>query len=290
MEPEERVIRVTSDEALADEWQLALLAEEIPHRVELVDDQWAVIVHERDASWAMEELDELSDERRTRAAERAAPPPPEPPSLLGALAAGLLVVFHAWAAVHPGRLLDAGASDAARVLHGEPWRAVTALTLHADWVHVGGNAVAVLILFTALGRLVGSGVGAWLVLLGGALGNLANAALHAGAGHSSIGASTATFAAIGTLAALQLRRRRAGGARRMRALLPVAAALGLFAMLGTGGRETDVLAHLFGLGAGLAVGLVAALALRRRVTGLAQPALALSALAAVAGCWLLALR
>ena len=35
-----------------------------------------------------------------------------------------------------------GAADAERILHGELWRTVTALTLHADVAHVLSNAVA----------------------------------------------------------------------------------------------------------------------------------------------------
>jgi rhomboid protease GluP len=290
MEPDEHVIRLTSDEAQADDWHLALLSDELPHRLEEVDGQWALIVLERDRAWATEMLDDYDAERRERAEAPPAPAAPDAPSRLGIASALLLLGFHFFVVgVGAARWLAAGESDAALVLHGQPWRAVTALTLHADWVHVGGNAVVAAILFTALGRWVGSGVGAWLVLLAGAAGNFANAALHGG-GHSSIGASTATFAAVGLLAALQLRRRRAAGARRMRAFIPIAGALGLVAMLGTGGPNTDVLAHVFGLACGLAVGAVAAVAIRRRLGAVVQALLSASALGAIVACWLLALR
>jgi membrane associated rhomboid family serine protease len=80
-----------------------------------------------------------------------------------------------------------------RVMAGEWWRAVTALTLHADAPHVGGNAVAIGVLMTAVCWHLGPGLGAWLLLLAGAAGNLLTAAVHGG-GHSSVGASTAVFA------------------------------------------------------------------------------------------------
>ena len=45
-------------------------------------------------------------------------------------------------------------------MHGAWWRAVTALTLHADVWHVVGNAVASLVFVSAIGRWLGSGLGA----------------------------------------------------------------------------------------------------------------------------------
>jgi membrane associated rhomboid family serine protease len=299
MEPAgERVIRVTSDEAEADEWDLALHAEEVPHRLEATGDAtgdvWTLVVPDGEAAYATELLDDYDAERRERAAgeQAAPPPPPDGASALGVVTALGLIAFHAALAVAGeaarARWLAAGTADAALVLHGEPWRAVTALTLHADYMHVAGNAIAALILFTALGRQLGSGVAAWLVLVAGAAGNFLNALVH-GAHHLSLGASTATFAAVGLLAALQIHRRKRSGARRVRAWVPVAGGLGLFAMLGTGGPSTDVLAHLLGLAAGLAIGVVAALPLRRRPGPALQLPLAAAAGAAVAGCWALAL-
>src|SRR5207253_8132371 len=87
-----------------------------------------------------------------------------------------------------------GAADAARVLHGEPWRAVTALTLHADAAHLLGNVVSCAVFVTALARLVGVGVAGFAVLVAGTIGNLLAAALRR-AGHTSVGASTAIFGA-----------------------------------------------------------------------------------------------
>lgn len=69
--------------------------------------------------------------------------------------------------------------------------------------------------------------------------------------HSSIGASTAVFAAVGLLATLNMLHFRQSLWRRWP--LPVAAALGLLALLGTGGENTDVGAHLFGFAAGTVI-------------------------------------
>lgn len=292
MEPApERIIRITSEEGEADEWHLALLADEIPHRLDATTAGWALVVRDGDAAWAMEMLDDYDSERKERAAAVLAPPLPDAPSWLGAVAALLLFSFHLTLVSHglAPAWLAAGAASSERILHGEPFRALTALTLHADYVHVLGNAVAAVILFTALGRWIGSGVAAFLVLVGGTLGNLANALLH-GTAHTSIGASTATFAAVGLLAGFQLLRRRRLGDRRMRALIPLGGALALFAMMGTGGPNTDVLAHLCGLGAGLLLGVPAAMVVRARPPATVQIPLGIATLAAIAGAWALALR
>ena len=63
---------------------------------------------------------------------------------------------------------------------------VTALTLHADLAHVLANALACVLLVTAVGRSLGAGVGLWLMLLAGAGGNALTALAH-GAHHISGG-------------------------------------------------------------------------------------------------------
>ena len=69
---------------------------------------------------------------------------------------------------------------------------------------------------------------------------------------------------------------------------PVAAGLGILAMLGTGGARVDLWAHLLGFACGAAIGLVYT-AVPRPVPGpAAQRQLMALALAIVAGCWVLA--
>ena len=75
--------------------------------------------------------------------------------------------------------------------------------------------------------------------------------------------------------------------QRRRAWLPIGAGLGLFAMLGVG-EHSDVLAHLFGLGAGCLLGIASGLTIPRRAGPVGQVALALATLAALGGCWWLA--
>jgi|SRR5579871_1452417 len=280
------VVRITDDERLADEWALVLSAAAIENELARPDDSeraFRLLVDGDRAEAAARALDEYDAER---AAEAAEPVEPEHRRTLAGYAAALGILAFFWITLHRASWYDAGEAVSSLMRH-EPWRAVTALTLHADWMHALGNAVAGAIFFTALFRWVGPGTGAWLTLASGALGNWATAAAH-GPGHFSLGASTATFGALGALAGLRLVRRRIGPLGRRRALVAVAAAMGLFGMLGVG-PNADVFAHLFGLAAGIALGAATGLFVKHRWRAIVQwPSLAL-AVFAIAGCWRLAL-
>lgn len=178
-----------------------------------------------------------------------------------------------------------------RILHDQPWRAITALTLHADAVHIAGNALSGSIFLSAVNRRLGNGRGTLAVLVAGALGNIANAAHYYPQIHRSIGASTAVFAAVGVLVATQLavNHRRQGASRTwLERLGPPAAGLVLLGMLGAS-PESDLTAHLFGFLAGLVIGVpVAFLSKEGRSTLAVQLASGLAVIALVGGSWALA--
>jgi len=176
-----------------------------------------------------------------------------------------------------------GSADATRMMAGEWWRAVTALTLHADAPHLLGNALASALLVTAVCQQLGPGVGLWLLLLAGAGGNALTATVH-GPGHVSVGASTAIFGAVGILAGLRIVTPGRVGSTPRKWWIVAAAALALLALLGTG-PTSDLLAHLFGLLVGGALGLVAAFTIRGLPTAPVQWLLVVAAGAAVAGAW-----
>lgn len=150
-------------------------------------------------------------------------------------------------------LNEVGAADAAKILGGEWWRLVTALTLHADLTHLLGNLTIGGVFIILLCRELGSGL-TWSLLLGtGVLGNLLNAWLQSPL-HRSVGASTAVFGAVGLMAAISAVRYRHHLRRPW--FIPVAAGLALLAILGTEGKHTDLGAHLFGFGSGTLLGLL----------------------------------
>lgn len=138
----------------------------------------------------------------------------------------------------------AGRTNAGRIQHGEWWRTVTALTLHADWAHLIGNLLVGGVVGWLASRALGSGRAWLLILLAGAAGNLLNALVRSPE-HTSVGASTAVFAGIGLLAARTWRSRR-WTTNKMQRWAPLIGGVLLLSLLGTGGGRTDVPAHLFG--------------------------------------------
>ena len=145
-----------------------------------------------------------------------------------------------------------GALDSTAVIgHGEWWRLLTALTLHADLAHLAGNCLIGGLVIHLLGRTIGFGQCWLLLVLTGALANLANICMRQQP-HLAVGFSTSVFAAIGVLTGLRLARSPSRSIKEL--LLPLGAGAGLLAFLGSEGVRTDLGAHLFGFACGLACG------------------------------------
>jgi membrane associated rhomboid family serine protease len=287
---DDQVVRATTSPTLAGDWSLVLAAAGINHRVAEGGGVFALIVSGADAAAATDALAAYDAE----SVPKVVPPAPDVgPSVLGVLTgAALLAMFAVTGpgdAPHPTAWFAAGAADAAKILHGQWWRVITALTLHADVMHVVGNVIATLIFVSAVGRWLGAGLGALLIVASAALANGLTALWHRHEAFVSMGASTATFAAIGVVAGLQLYRRWRYDERRRYFWLPLGAGLALFAMLGTS-QNADFGAHLFGLLMGTLAGTIAA-ATRVRAPGrLGQTLLSMLVSAVLIGGWMLAFR
>jgi membrane associated rhomboid family serine protease len=279
---------ITSNRRQADEWALVLVSEGVPVAVQRESDGYSLRVRDSDALRAMSILD-------LYALENLPPPavevePHHPGAVNAALAAmGTLLIFFMVTGARDDsvRWFDRGSADAAQILSGELWRTITALTLHADLGHVLGNVVAGTLFVTPLGRSLGPGLAILLVLVAGAGGNFVNAILH-GTAHSSVGASTSVFGAVGLLGGRGVVRRGRTGARGHRRWAPFAGGLALLAMLGTGPRA-DLGGHLFGLLVGVGLGILVALAIRRPPSTAMQWLLGATAVLAVLYSWGLAL-
>ena len=241
------LLRLSSDFRLAMDLSLVLEQAGIAHELRRVDDaHWALQIDHQDAARA---------EAAIAAFERENPPEVRRPEVMhpvtGVVASGvtfavaLVAMYLRTGPESAGSPWFArGSADAAAILRGEYWRAVTALTLHADAAHVAGNAVLGGLLLALLARSVGPGMASALMLLSGAAGTLAAAALTR---HDfvSIGASTAVFGALGVLAALPRHSRRVW--------MPVVGGLALLAFLGTS-KRADVAGHLCGFVSGVLAG------------------------------------
>ncbi len=276
--------------AEAEAWSLVLAAEGIAHGMLASEGRYFVEVDAGDAERARTLIARWASEN-----EPLPEPPPEPYADLrtnagiwiGLALIGFFLVTGEWSDGDP--YFRRGSADARRIVTGlELWRIVTALTLHSDPAHVLGNAFSCAVFGTLLLRRYGVGVGAWLLLGSGALGNLLTALWH-GSQHRSVGASTALFGAIGALAATELVRRHRHRRGWQKAWLPIASGVALLAMLGTG-RGSDFTAHAMGLAAGFALGLAAARRIATPPSPSAQSALALATLVAIAAAWAVALE
>lgn len=242
-------------------WALVLESRYLPYRIEYGVKGWSLLVPARCLDVSTYEVRLFEEENR----DWPPHPPPTIPLAENTLATLsvliLLATFHNLTQLDsslPGHFpldwIALGNAHAERILEGQWWRLITALTLHADVLHLFSNLVLGGFFIVCLCREFGSGL-AWSLLLGaGILGNLANAFMQL-PDHRSVGASTLVFGAVGILGALTLVRYR--GQLQRRWPLPVAAALALLALLGTEGKQTDLGAHMFGFIFGIILGLSA---------------------------------
>jgi len=251
-------VGVVDQPSRVDLWSLVLSSATIAHCFEKRADGWVVMVPPYLAGRARRELELFEQENagwppvESRRGDSAPLGPVHLPLVV--LILGALMGFHGvtgpWL---PGNdwFVRGAVWGRAMFADHEWWRLITALTLHSGPVHLTGNvAVGGVLLFFLANRL-GIGLGFFLALLAGAVGNGLNVCLQ-GAEHLSAGFSTAVFGMVGILCGLEIRR---GGTAR-EVLLPLGAGFALLAMLGTTGERTDLWAHWWGLLAGLGLGIL----------------------------------
>ncbi len=264
---------------------------QVPWSVQERGHGWLIIVPPPQLDRALRMIELYRAENRDWPPRRRREVLPYRRSLMAPFVVLALVLFYAMTgpSTEGSAWAVSGAAYSQRIMAGQIWRAVTALTLHADATHIMGNAISGTIFLSAVNRRLGDGRGPLLVLLAGTLGNAMNAAWHR-TGHISVGASTAVFAAVGILVATQFAVDRHSGRRLWFEYL--APLMGGLALLGTLGASphSDLLAHLFGFIAGIALGVPFMLHRRplRTTSRLAQAAMGGLAVALVVGAWLAA--
>lgn len=283
---------MTDDRTSARTWSLVLESQGIEHQLVRRDggEGWDLVVHPRDAERASEALAAYLRENPPPAGQAHDVPAircgrlwPWLPPVTSALLFAFHLVTGPWS--DGSRWFARGEANGARILDGEVWRTLTALTLHADAGHALANAVALALFGLAACSRLGPGKGVALTLAAGALGNALNVLLR-GEGYLGVGASTAVFGAVGLLAGLQMAGGRKAPGHSRTALI---SGLLLLVLLGMG-VDTDVLAHVLGFAVGTALGIATARWAPGMPPGRAQAAWALAAIGAVCGSWWLALR
>ena len=299
----------------ADEYALVLQAVGIRSAVAPIEgtsgNQHQLIVQLEDAERARDELRTFTGENRGWP-PRPVTAPPVTTGVGAALVYAALMII-AFAAERQRSYgvdwLSAGSADAGLIRSGEWWRVVTALSLHADVVHLSGNLLFGALFGVMLAQSVGSG-STWLTfIVAGGIGNWVNAWWQSPE-HLAIGASTGVFGLLGAQVACDWMRRGRIRHHAMRRWAPIIMGLALLAWFGGSGerqfdpgnvtntlrdvselRRVDVAAHVFGFAAGLGAGaLLAERPFARLETPRVQSALTATAIGLVVLAWTLAVR
>ncbi len=252
----------------ARERGLVVAAMELPHWVVRDGKEYTLSVEEVARERVFAALAEYEADERSRPSGRELEPLKIPKFALMIL----LLVMAACYRVQAGlarEFIERGVADDTAIRDGEWWRTFTALTLHGNTEHLVANLSLAVFVFAFVLWRFGVGCGLLGIVLGGALGNGLNVFAHLSHPHSSLGSSTALFAGLGLLAGAEIFARIAhrGPQSGWRIIVPIGAGLAFLSIYGGGGAKpdgttildagnVDVLAHLFGLLAGVVLGAV----------------------------------
>ena len=238
----------------AETYRLVLSSTGISHHVGKTEHGWEIQVKDADDEKAVGAIRQYLKENPEASKTQAPPYYRFQRTYTGIWVSILLIAFHVAITINGKNdvFVKTYGSSAYHILHGELYRTATSLMLHADFLHLIGNIAGIAIFGTAVCTILGWGMGWLMILATGMVGNLMNALLY-GSGHISVGASTSVFGAIGMLSAHQFFMKFNQTGQKIKAFLPLASGVALLGILGSG-AHTDVMAHLFGFLAGIGLG------------------------------------
>lgn len=147
-----------------------------------------------------------------------------------------------------------GLSDANKVMNGQWWRCITALTLHGDSRHLGGNLLTGYLVLSMMSYRISLAKVVPFLAVSSALANFCVAATVQ-TDFRSLGFSTFVFAAIGALSVMEFRLMPKESHGLLRRFAPLCGAASLATFVGLG-EHADILAHLYGFIAGLLCGFI----------------------------------
>ncbi len=277
-------------QAASLEFGLVLDAKGLAYQRIEADGEWRLLVAPAVANAAGDELARYAAERTP--GRPLSPLASHQGSVAGAAAYAFLLILVAYCAgiqLFGVDWLEAGALQSG-LGAAQWWRAVTALTLHADQEHLLGNLLFGVGIGVLASRRFGPGL-AWLgILLSGVAAN-SLAMLVSPAWHRAVGASTALFGALGLLAGFEWGQRMVVRDRRFYPWAPLFGGVSLLALLGTGNEHVDVLGHVLGFVAGTSFGWgLAKAGLPRRHGAAVQTVSGALVIGALCAAWTVALR
>jgi len=281
----ELIVNIPPDKA--DICGLVFTASGIEYRVEKGENGWDFWVKEDDYDTALETIQEYIEENHWFDDENGQVVPGLQKTYTGIGVAFVLLVFHVLVTQSAGdELIMKYGASAHDIMHGELYRAVTALLLHKNYLHLIGNMAGIALFGTAVCSFTGYGIGWAMILFSGIAGNLLNAVLY-NAYHISIGASTAVFGAIGILTGYNCFIKFKSRGQRIKAWLPIGGGLALLGLLGSG-QNSDIMAHFLGFFSGIILGGFYAFFIREPVDKRWQQYWALATIGVFFSSWLLA--
>jgi membrane associated rhomboid family serine protease len=273
------------------EFNLVLQAVDLESQVVYHENRYYLLVDEQVAERAYRQLKRYVDEN-TPEETITKPLIPASKGFIGAYLYGIILLLFGVLQSSSAFDIDwqqTGLADSWKIIEGDWWRTITALTLHADIAHLAGNIGFGALFGILVSQYIGAAAAWFTILLSGATGNLVNAYLYKSL-HLSLGASTMVFAALGILGIFALENKASYRRRSLRRWLPFLATVALLAFTGTAGERTDVLAHLSGFFCGCASGLVWVAFSRPQFTQRNQQLMITAiSLLILTGAWMLAL-
>lgn len=168
------IVLQTRKRASCDEAAVVLEAVGIPSEVLPWEGYFLLIVRPEDVALAEEQLHLYSLENYKKQ-KNEIPIPGLSKGLFGALLYVTVLLFvnsfqHNKAVnVH---LIEIGSANVGLIQQGEWWRAVTALTLHSDFLHLLGNLGFGVLFGLFVSQHLGSGLAWFSILMAGTLGNI----------------------------------------------------------------------------------------------------------------------
>lgn len=235
------------------DYSLVLLSQEIVHRLERTPEgPFQIFVAPANREKAEMQLDLY---RRENPPKEENPPLPLSisPQPLWVLLVPVVCTFADFGGFVE-RMHIVGLSDADKVMHGEWWRTITALTLHGDSRHLMSNLLCGFIVLNLMSFRIPLARMVPFLAVASAIANFC-VVLTVQTDYRALGFSTFVFAAIGCLAVIEFRLMPKETHGMLRRFAPLCGALSLAVFLGLG-ENADILGHAYGFVAGLLCGLL----------------------------------
>ena len=295
MQHDSHIIRPPTEQKTL-EWVAALSASGIPHQLHHDSEGWVLKLAEQHLEAAQLEIAEFEQVNQNW------PPSVRPKSLpvgvndksWSGLTGSVIILafFVLLGAFDSERAIHlAAASHSVALVNGEWWRPITALCMHSGFSHVAGNAAFLALFALSICRLIGSGVGWFLILASGIIGNVIVAKLSTHL-HVSVGASTSVFGALGILSMMQAvlayQSELQWHSIFSRLWLPLMAGAGFLGLMGVS-ENADLAAHFYGFVIGLLLGLSATPLIQHPLPFWPQRLLQITCLATLLWAWRAAL-